>query len=100
MDSFFTTKDPLNKIIEETFADKKVLSTKHILTGWTNIVIEVETDAGNYFFRFVNAGQKQLTVIDHAVKVNGDAAEGKAGWAVCARLERLPMKRSRQHLNS
>lgn len=52
MDSFFTTKDPLDKIIKETFADKKILKTEHILTGWTNIVIEVTTDSGNYFFRF------------------------------------------------
>lgn len=51
-EKFFTTKDPLDKIIAETLADKKVLQTEHILTGWTNIVIEVRTDAGSYFFRF------------------------------------------------
>ena len=52
MDSFFTTKDPLDEIIAETMDDKKVVETKHILTGWTNIVIEVTTDKGSYFFRF------------------------------------------------
>ena len=49
---FFTTKDPLDKIIEKTFPDKKIQSMEHILTGWTNIVIEVTTDKGAYFFRF------------------------------------------------
>ncbi|MBR2710189.1 aminoglycoside phosphotransferase family protein [Candidatus Saccharibacteria bacterium] len=52
MSNFFTTSDPLDKIIAETFPDKKILSTKHILTGWTNIVIEVNTNDGAYFFRF------------------------------------------------
>ncbi len=52
MSIFFTTADPLDKIIAETLPEKKVLETKHILTGWTNIVIEVKTDAGSYFFRF------------------------------------------------
>ena len=52
MSEFFTVKDPLDKIISETLPDKKILDTKHILTGWTNIVIEVTTDEGAYFFRF------------------------------------------------
>lgn len=49
---FFTTSDPLDKIITETMPDKKIFKTEHILTGWTNIVIEVTTDDGSYFFRF------------------------------------------------
>ena len=52
MNNFFTTSDPLDKIIVETLRDKTVLDSKHILTGWTNIVIEVATDKGAYFFRF------------------------------------------------
>ena len=52
MVSFFTTKDPLDKIIAETFPEKKIIQTEHILTGWTNIVIEVTTNEGSYFFRF------------------------------------------------
>lgn len=52
MSNYFTTDDPLDEIITETMAKKKVLETKHILTGWTNIVIEVKTDKGSYFFRF------------------------------------------------
>ena len=52
MSEFFTVDDPLNQIITETLPEKKILDTKHILTGWTNIVIEVTTDKGSYFFRF------------------------------------------------
>ena len=52
MSNFFTTDDPLDEIIRETMGNKRVLETKHILTGWTNIVMEVKTDEGAYFFRF------------------------------------------------
>ena len=52
MSNYFTTSDSLDKIIAETLPKKKILDTKHILTGWTNIVIEVTTDKGAYFFRF------------------------------------------------
>lgn len=52
MVEYFTTKDPLDKIIVKTLPDEKVEKTEHILTGWTNIVIEVATDKGAYFFRF------------------------------------------------
>jgi aminoglycoside phosphotransferase (APT) family kinase protein len=52
MANFFTTKDPLDRIIAETFPDKQIENTKHIITGWTNIVIEVTTNDGAYFFRF------------------------------------------------
>jgi len=68
MDSFFTTKDPLDEIIKQTLKDKAVLKTEHILTGWTNIVIEVTTDAGNYFFRFPrNPFWSRMIVKDAAV---------------------------------
>ena len=49
---FFTPSDHLDQIIKSTMPEKKVLNTEHILTGWTNIVIEVTTDQGSYFFRF------------------------------------------------
>ncbi len=52
MANFFTPNDNLDAIISETFPDKKVEKTEHILTGWTNIVIEVTTNEGSYFFRF------------------------------------------------
>jgi aminoglycoside phosphotransferase (APT) family kinase protein len=52
MKQFFTTEDPLENIIHDTLKTHKVKSTKHIISGWTNIVIEVSTDQGEYFFRF------------------------------------------------
>ena len=68
MAKFFTPEDKLDEIIEETFPDKKILETKHILTGWTNIVIEVLTDSGAYFFRFPrNPFWSKMIVKDAAV---------------------------------
>ena len=68
MDSFFTTKDPLDQIIQQTFPDKKIEKTEHILTGWTNIVIEVTTNEGNYFFRFPrNPFWSRMIIKDSAV---------------------------------
>lgn len=65
---FFTTDDPLEKIIAATFPEKKILKTKHILTGWTNIVIEVATSDGDYFFRFPrNPFWSKMIVKDAAV---------------------------------
>ncbi|MBQ5812039.1 aminoglycoside phosphotransferase family protein [Candidatus Saccharibacteria bacterium] len=52
MAKFFTTDDPLDQIITETLPEHQIQNTKHILTGWTNIVIEVTTNQGAYFFRF------------------------------------------------
>lgn len=68
MGKFFTTSDPLNDIIAETMPDKEILQTEHILTGWTNIVIEVATDKGSYFFRFPrNPFWSRMIVKDAAV---------------------------------
>lgn len=68
MNKFFTPADSLDKIISDTFPDKKILDSKHILTGWTNIVIEVTTDKGAYFFRFPrNPFWSRMIVKDAAV---------------------------------
>lgn len=68
MDKFFTPNDALDEIIAKTLPDKKIVKTKHILTGWTNIVIEVTTDAGAYFFRFPrNPFWSRMIVKDAAV---------------------------------
>ncbi len=68
MTNFFTPLDPLDKIIEDTFPSKEILKTEHILTGWTNIVIEVTTSDGNYFFRFPrNPFWSKMIVKDAAV---------------------------------
>ena len=68
MKKYFTTDDPLDEIIVETLPEKKVLQTEHILTGWTNIVIEVTTNKGSYFFRFPrNPFWSRMIVKDAAV---------------------------------
>lgn len=68
MDLFFTTKDPLEQIIHKTLPDKHIKSTQHILTGWTNIVIEATTTDGNFFFRFPrNPFWSKMIIKDAAV---------------------------------
>ena len=68
MANFFTPNDDLDSIITKTLSDKKVEKTEHILTGWTNIVIEVTTDKGSYFFRFPrNPFWSRMIVKDAAV---------------------------------
>ena len=68
MANFFTPNDNLDSIIAETFPDKTVKKTEHILTGWTNIVIEVTTNEGSYFFRFPrNPFWSRMIVKDAAV---------------------------------
>lgn len=52
MEKFFTPHDPLDQIIKATLKDHKVTNTTQVLSGWTNIVIEVTTDHGSFFFRF------------------------------------------------
>lgn len=52
MKTFFTTKDPLESIIKDTLKGMTVQKTNHIVSGWTNIVIEASTDQGDFFFRF------------------------------------------------
>jgi aminoglycoside phosphotransferase (APT) family kinase protein len=50
--NFFTLDEDFEKIIKNTFPDKTINSIKSVTTGWTNIVFEVNTSDGNYFFRF------------------------------------------------
>lgn len=52
MKTYFTLDEDFEKIIKNYFTDKKILNITPISTGWTNIVFEVATDNGNYFFRF------------------------------------------------
>ena len=68
MADFFTTSDPLDEIIAKALPEKKIEKTEHILTGWTNIVIEVVTNDGAYFFRFPrNPFWSKMIVKDAAV---------------------------------
>ena len=52
MNIFFKSDENFDKIIADTLKGKKIVKANQITTGWTNIVYEVETDNGNYLFRF------------------------------------------------
>lgn len=49
---YFTLDEDFDPIIEQALPDRRILDAHQITTGWTNIVYEVTTDDGNYFFRF------------------------------------------------
>lgn len=49
---FFELNEDFEKIITNTLKDKEINEYKQISTGWTNIVYEVSTNEGNFFFRF------------------------------------------------
>lgn len=78
MREFFTTSDPLDRIIAESMPEKRVESTRHILTGWTNIVIEAKTDAGTYFFRFPRNPFWSRMIVKDATVCN--FVEGKTSY--------------------
>ena len=50
--NYFSLDENFEEIIKKSLPGKEILKTKFISTGWTNIVYEVETNDGNYFFRF------------------------------------------------
>ena len=50
--NYFSLDENFEKIIRNTLQDKDISSINQISTGWTNIVFEVKTNEGNYFFRF------------------------------------------------
>lgn len=52
MKKYFSLNENFDNIIKNTLKDKQIKSIKPVTTGWTNIVFEVETNDGNYFFRF------------------------------------------------
>lgn len=49
---FFDINENFEGIIKQNLKDKKIYHLNLIPTGWTNIVYEVKTNEGNYFFRF------------------------------------------------
>lgn len=51
-DIYFKIDEDFETIIKECLKGKQINDMKLITTGWTNIVYEVETNDGNYFFRF------------------------------------------------
>lgn len=52
MNNYFTLEDNFEKIVSNTFKNDEIKSINKVATGWTNIVFEVITDKGDYFFRF------------------------------------------------
>lgn len=50
--NYFSLDEDFEEIIKNALNDKKINWIKQISTGWTNIVFEVSTNAGNFFFRF------------------------------------------------
>lgn len=56
MQEYFLIDEDFNKIIKHTLTTKtnakQIIKLSPISTGWTNIVYKVETEIGNYFFRF------------------------------------------------
>ena len=50
--NYFSLDEDFEKIIKENLKDRQIVEMKQITTGWTNIVYEVKTTDGNYFFRF------------------------------------------------
>lgn len=49
---YFELDEDYEEIIKDTLKDKKINKFNQISTGWTNIVYEVSTNEGDYFFRF------------------------------------------------
>ena len=52
MQTYFSLDENFEQIIKTTLSNKTINSVKPVTTGWTNIVFEVATNDGNYFFRF------------------------------------------------
>ena len=49
---YFELNENFEEIINKILNNKIINNMEQITTGWTNIVYEVETNDGNYFFRF------------------------------------------------
>lgn len=52
MQTFFSLDENFDNIIKNSLPGEEIHTIKPISTGWTNIVFEVTTKGGNYFFRF------------------------------------------------
>lgn len=50
--NYFSLDDNFEEIIKSELKDKEIIQMNQITTGWTNIVYEVKTKDGNFFFRF------------------------------------------------
>ena len=75
---FFTVDENYNEIIEKALKEENkdiVVNKIHFIpTGWTNIVYEVETNDGNFFFRFPRDQFWERTIVkdyEFAKYING-----------------------------
>lgn len=50
--NYFSLEENFENIIKNTLPNEELKNMHNISTGWTNIVYEVETSKGSYFFRF------------------------------------------------
>ena len=50
--NYFTLDEDFRPIIQNALPQATIYSLKSITTGWTNIVYEVNTNQGDFFFRF------------------------------------------------
>lgn len=78
---FFTVDENFNEIIEkaliEDYDDINIVEINFISTGWTNIVFEVSTNKGNFFFRFPRDQFWERTIVkdyQFAKYINGKTA--------------------------
>ena len=49
---YFTPNENLDAVVKSTLAGENIEKIQTIVTGWTNIVLDVKTDQGRYIFRF------------------------------------------------
>lgn len=50
--NYFIPSENFDQIIKENLSNKEIKKMKQIITGWTNIVYELETEEKSYFYRF------------------------------------------------
>lgn len=50
--NYFSLDEDFETMIKNALINKEIVAIHPISTGWTNIVFEVETNEGNFFFRF------------------------------------------------
>ena len=50
--NYFTLDEDFENIIKNSLPNREIHSIRSVTTGWTNIVFEVSTNDGCYFFRF------------------------------------------------
>jgi len=115
--NFFTVDENFNKIIEETLNDEyenlEIQKIINIPTGWTNIVYEVHTNKGDFFFRFPRDQFWERTIVkdyQFSKYINGKTnfktvqlmlKENKnRHFSVHKKIEGIPLAEKMDRLNS